>query len=93
MVAESIHRLQSVYGRVRNIFGKGNFAKSVIDILRIKEQEIKIDDKEGDIEHLIVFDRSIDLVTPLLKPFTYEAMVEEVYGIVGGFIKMPVANK
>lgn len=88
MVAESIHRLQSIYGRVKNVFGKGAAARSVIDILKIKEQEINIDDKEGDIEHLIIFDRSVDLVTPLLKPFTYEAMIEEVYGIVGGFIKL-----
>lgn len=38
VVAESIIRLESVYGRVRNIHGKGAAAKFVFDILKIKEQ-------------------------------------------------------
>lgn len=35
-----------------------------------------MDPADGDIEHLIIFDRTVDLLTPLLKPFTYEAMVD-----------------
>lgn len=37
LVAESIHRLQCVFGRVRNIFGKGSAAKNIFDILNIKQ--------------------------------------------------------
>jgi hypothetical protein len=37
IVAESIIRLESVFGRVRNIHGKGAAAKFVSDILKIKE--------------------------------------------------------
>jgi len=51
--------------------------------------EYKIEVADGDIEHLIIFDRSVDLLTPLLKSFTYEAMIDEVYGIVSGFAKVP----
>ena len=29
VVAESIHRLQSVFGKVRNIFGKGVAARNI----------------------------------------------------------------
>jgi len=42
-VAESIHRLQCVFGRIHNIFGKGRAAGSVYQILKLKEQEIKLD--------------------------------------------------
>jgi|JI6StandDraft_1071083.scaffolds.fasta_scaffold09921_6 hypothetical protein len=90
LVAESIHRLQCVFGRVRNIFGKGSAARSVYEILGIKQNEFKIDDIQGDIEHLIIFDRSIDLVTPLLKQMTYEGMIDELYGINCNFVKLPV---
>jgi hypothetical protein len=81
-----------VYGRIRNIHGKGPAAKYVFEILKIKEQEYKIEVADGDIEHLVIFDRSVDLLTPLLKPFTYEAMIDEVYGNVCGFANIPKAQ-
>ncbi len=34
-------------------------------------------------------DRSIDFVTPLLKQMTYEAMIDELYGINCNFVKLP----
>ena len=37
-VAESIHRLQSVFGRIHNIFGKGEAAKAIYKILKLKEK-------------------------------------------------------
>ncbi len=36
-VAESIHRLQCVFGKIHNIYGKGKAAKAIHDILRLKE--------------------------------------------------------
>jgi hypothetical protein len=36
-VAESIHRLQCVFGKVHNIYGKGKAARAIHDILRLKE--------------------------------------------------------
>ncbi len=35
-VAESIHRLQCVFGRIYNIFGKGKAANSIYQILKLK---------------------------------------------------------
>lgn len=50
MVAESIHRLQCVFGKIHNIYGKGKAARAVYEILKLKEStpilnldEIKID--------------------------------------------------
>ena len=37
--------------------------------------------------HIIVFDRNVDLVTPFLTPFTYEAVVAEYVGIEYGIAK------
>ena len=89
VVAESIHRLQSVFGKVRNIFGKGTAAKNIFEILRIKQNEIKIDDVLGDIEFMAIFDRNIDFLTPLLKQMTYEGLVDEFYGITGNYARLP----
>jgi hypothetical protein len=38
-VAESIHRLQCVFGKVHNIYGKGKAAKAIYEILRLKESK------------------------------------------------------
>lgn len=37
IVAESIHRLQCVFGKIHNIYGKGKAARAVYDILKLKE--------------------------------------------------------
>lgn len=42
-IAESIHRIQSVFGKIHNVFCKGKGARSIFEILKLKEQEIKVD--------------------------------------------------
>lgn len=74
---------------MRNIFGKGTAAKNIFEILRIKQNEIKIDDVLGDIEFMAIFDRNIDFLTPLLKQMTYEGLVDEFYGITGNYARLP----
>lgn len=39
---------------------------------------------ETDVPKLLVIDRSVDWVTPMLFPLTYESLIDEVYGIKGG---------
>ena len=39
-VAESIHRIQCVFGKVHNIYGKGKAAKAVYEILKLKESKL-----------------------------------------------------
>lgn len=51
--------------------------------------EIKIDENLGDIESVIILDRSIDFLTPLLKQTVYEGIADQIYGIKGGIIKIP----
>ena len=51
--------------------------------------EIKIDENYGDIESVIIIDRSIDFLTPLLKQIVYEGMIDETYGLNGGIVKIP----
>ena len=41
-VAESIHRLQCVFGKIHNIYGKGKAAKAIFDILRLKESIVAL---------------------------------------------------
>ena len=42
----------------------------------------------GGIHSLVVIDREIDFVTPLLTPLTYEGLIDEVIGIQNGYIRV-----
>jgi predicted NUDIX family phosphoesterase len=38
---------------------------------------------------VIIIDRSIDYLTPLLRQTVYEGVADEVYGVKAGILKMP----
>ncbi|CAD8143363.1 unnamed protein product [Paramecium pentaurelia] len=82
-VAESIYRMELVHGKFKNIYAKGNFSKFVIDILKQNKQQgelIKdeLSFKESKMHTLLIIDRKIDFITPMLTPFTYEALIDEI---------------
>lgn len=41
---------------------------------------------------MIIIDRSIDYLTPLLRQTVYEGVADEMYGIKGGILKIPSAR-
>lgn len=89
-IAESLQRLQLVYGKFRNIFAKGNGPKIVLDILKNYENEgKKFDDSgKGDFESLIILDRNIDFITPLCTQLTYNGLIDEVFEIKNNLVKL-----
>ncbi|KAI4820397.1 hypothetical protein KUCAC02_028377 [Chaenocephalus aceratus] len=38
---------------------------------------------------LLLLDRNVDLLTPLATQLTYEGLIDEVYGITNGYVKLP----
>lgn len=77
MVAESIQRMQVVHGKFKSIYAKGDNAKDVFDI--IKQKDLPFEDEDSQktaLDTLLVFDRSVDMVTPFCTAFTYEALVD-----------------
>ena len=84
----SIHRLESVYGRIPHKFGLGSTAATLIK--RIEENRLNIDqctsnssyaNQESEIDALIMFDRSVDLVSPFCRGQNFEAFMDENIGI------------
>eukprot|EP00794_Sanderia_malayensis_P018179 gene18179-19993_t len=90
-VANSLMKLQALFGVIPKVFGKGDMALHVTDMIIRKRRELA--DVETQItpviDNLLLIDRSIDLITPLLTQLTYEGLIDEVFGIVNTNVQLP----
>jgi lysine-specific histone demethylase 1 len=92
LLARALMGIQQRHGLFPRIIGKGDNAKRVAELLSRMRQEILAgeDASETDrvgltpsntIESVVIIDREVDLVTPLLTQLTYEGILDEVFGI------------
>ncbi|KAG5919275.1 hypothetical protein E4U42_006568 [Claviceps africana] len=92
LLARALMEIQQHYGLFPRIIGKGDNAKRVSDLLVRMRQEHLAGEDTGDTstaglspstvnESIIIIDREIDLVTPLLTQLTYEGLIDEVFEI------------
>ena len=85
-VAEAMMRLQTEFGTIPTIKAKGDSAKKVKDIMVRLRRETGgggggAPAAGGEIESLIILDRDVDLVTPMLTQITLEGLIDEHIGI------------
>ena len=84
-LAEVVLKFEAAFGKIQSKYIKGDMAKIFNDYLILKEAEHKLKTNEQ-ILGMIVLDRSIDFITPLLSNYTYEGMIDEYLGINKGNI-------
>ena len=59
-----------------------NMAQVVADqVKRMRRELTQAREVSPQIDAIILLDRSVDFLTPLSTPLTYEALIDEVYGI------------
>ncbi|KAJ3089684.1 hypothetical protein HK102_005762 [Quaeritorhiza haematococci] len=92
-------KLQTLFGIIPRIVGKGSCARLVTDlVLRMRRElvanledpsaESRIFPATSEIDSLIVIDRTVDLLTPMCTQLTYEGLIDEVYGIKSTFVEL-----
>ncbi|KAJ6446309.1 Vacuolar protein sorting-associated protein 33A [Purpureocillium lavendulum] len=93
LLAKALMEIQQNHGLFPRIIGYGDNAKRVSDLLSRMRQELLAgggDDADGTKtgltpsttnESVIIIDREVDFVTPLLTQLTYEGLIDEVFGI------------
>ncbi|KAL2288212.1 hypothetical protein FJTKL_04298 [Diaporthe vaccinii] len=92
LLAQALMGIQLKHGLFPRITGKGDGAKRVAELLSRMRQELLAGevasepDKSGlspstTTESVIIIDREVDMVTPLLTQLTYEGLIDEVFGI------------
>lgn len=98
-LARSIMKLQAIFGLIPTIRGKGAQSLKVFHLLQRLRREggfnmasvgggssSSASSMSGEIDSLLLIDRSCDLVTPLLTQLTYEGLIDELFGIKNSYI-------
>ncbi|ESO97948.1 hypothetical protein LOTGIDRAFT_209143 [Lottia gigantea] len=90
-VAQSIMTLQALYGIIPYINGKGDCAKQVVEMMRRMKGELGGREPQitPQIDNLLIIDRNVDLLTPLLSQLTYEGLIDETFGLNNTSVKLP----
>ncbi|XP_041347888.1 vacuolar protein sorting-associated protein 33A-like [Gigantopelta aegis] len=89
--AQSLMTIQSLYGVIPYIFGKGDCAKHVVDLMRRMKSELSGSEAQitPQIDNLLILDRTVDLLTPMLSQLTYEGLIDEIFGLNNTSVKLP----
>ncbi|XP_072163867.1 vacuolar protein sorting-associated protein 33A-like [Diadema setosum] len=90
-VAKSLMKVQALYGIIPHVYGKGEAARQVTEMLLRMRRETASTERPitPQIDCLLLLDRNVDLLTPLATQLTYEGLIDEIYGIVNTTVKLP----
>ncbi|CAB3369201.1 Hypothetical predicted protein [Cloeon dipterum] len=87
--AQGLSTLQDVFGPIGKVSCQGKAAKHVFDLLKRIKLEKGAPEKMTGIDHLVILDRSIDLLSPVATQLTYEGLIDELVGINHTKITLP----
>uniref|UniRef100_A0A4W3HUW4 Vacuolar protein sorting-associated protein 33A n=1 Tax=Callorhinchus milii TaxID=7868 RepID=A0A4W3HUW4_CALMI len=90
-VAKGLMTLQALYGTIPQIFGKGECARHVANMMLRMKREFAGSQNQilPNFDKLLLLDRNVDLLTPLGSQLTYEGLIDEMYGIQNTYVKLP----
>ncbi|XP_038619666.1 vacuolar protein sorting-associated protein 33A [Tachyglossus aculeatus] len=89
--AKGLMTLQALYGTIPQIFGKGESARQVANMMiRMKREFTGSQNSIFPVfDTLLLLDRNVDMLTPLATQLTYEGLIDEIYGIQNSYVKLP----
>lgn len=83
-IARGLMTVQSLYGIFPNIVGKGRHVRNIFELMTRMRRDIGVDcdpPMSPLFDTLMIIDRTVDLVTPVVTQLTYEGLIDEFYGI------------
>ena len=92
-VAQGMMALQAVFGFIPHIYGKGRSAKQLCEYMMNLRREMQAAELELSVppqfDTLIILDRQVDLISPLVTQLTYEGLIDEFFEISNTCVKLP----
>ncbi|KAF8665403.1 hypothetical protein AX16_000422 [Volvariella volvacea WC 439] len=94
--ALALNTIQKIYGQFPRIVGKGDYSARLATLITRSNSSNSTNDatrpgSQSHIDSLIVLDRRVDLVTPMLTQLTYEGLIDEVIGIKNSHVEIPAS--
>ena len=80
ILSRSILKFQTVFGRIKYKYYKGNFSKKLIELIKRDEERTPFEN-DNEILASVFLDRDIDFVTLFCSQATYEGMIDEYFNI------------
>ena len=89
-LSRAIIKYETVFGRIKYKYSKGFYAKKLIEILN-REEEASNNNLNNDNETLacFIFDRNVDMITPLCTNHIYEGVLDDYIGINFNVMNVP----
>ncbi|KAH8119990.1 Sec1-like protein [Phellopilus nigrolimitatus] len=96
--AQALVTLQKLYGLFPRLVGKGDCAGRLTGLLSRQLDQERSSPKSENLSHhsdkfdsLIILDRRVDMLTPMLTQLTYEGLVDEFIGIKNSHVELPAS--
>lgn len=80
-VSSSLVTLQQLYGRIPNVHTIGRGSRMAFELMKSMHEQDETQQSKFNIGQLFIIDREVDYVTPLCSPMSYEALLDETFGI------------
>ena len=95
-VARALLKIQDVVGIIPRLQALGPLGEEVVKkmmMMRLEQNlagQASFEIPADNVVSMMVIDRKVDMLTPMLTPLTYEGLLDEVVGIDCGFLKVNV---
>ncbi|KAF9263535.1 Sec1-like protein [Marasmius fiardii PR-910] len=96
--AQALITLQKMFGTLPRMLGKGDHAARLIKLVETYLPQTRnsfasdtLSELSDKIDSLIVLDRHVDMITPLLTQLTYEGLIDELLVIKNSHVELPVS--
>jgi hypothetical protein len=80
-LARAIIKYETVFGRIKYKYSKGFYSKKLIEMLNREEDSSNNLNNDNETLACLIFDRNVDMATPLCSNYIYEGILDEYIGI------------
>lgn len=92
-MARALTNLQKTLGSIPRITGVGPAAEAVKNMcVKMRKESGSATPNPGKIKRMILIDRGVDLITPMVTQVTYEGIIDEVLGIRNNVVSVKVCE-